>query len=1787
MTFRRKSARTPRPSRTNPNQLARRRRFVASLECLEARLTLDATYHNLASGNLSQDWTNAAMIATDDNWSGVLSIEGFRGDNLTAATNSDPQTLLLEDTAPVLDVNANNTAPDTFATGGVAEFAITNPSIGLNGSGTADAPYIQLYLNTTGRNTVVLAFNARDLDGSADDAIQQIAVHYRVGTTGTWTNLPAGYIADATSGAAATLVTARSVTLPAAAENQAQVQIRIMTANAPGNDEWVGIDDIVVSSQAASGGNQPPVNTAPTGSLPGTEDTPLPITSISVADPDAANTLTTTVSVLNNTFGTFAATPGAGTATVTFSNSNATVQIVGSQTNVNAALQTLIFTPAANRAVPPDTAPTVTVVTNDGTVSDTDTFSINLAEINDPPVGGADALAAVNEDAPPINIPVATLLANDSKGAPNEDSTQTLTISSTFSTVVGGTVQLIGANVVFTPTPNYSGPASFVYSVTDNGLTGGMPSPLSGSGTASFTINPVNDVPTFTPGSNQTVPFGSSTAQTVSNWATAITAGGGESQTLTFNVTNNSNSALFTAGGQPAVSSTGTLTFTPVGTIAGTATITLVLMDNGGIANGGFDTTAPITFTITVTSPGNTPTISTINPVTISEDATVQSVNFTGVSDGGDPQQQAITISTSSSNPTLIPTPTVNYSSPNATGSLNFTPTANNFGTSTITVTVRDSGLDLIPGNADDLTTTTTFLVTVNPVNDNPTITPFAINPFNAVEDDPAIPFVFNGISAGPNETQSLQVTAASSNQALALDPVVTYTSPAATATVTVNLIPNRSGTTTITVTVRDAGLDGTLNTADDATTLTTEVINVAAVNDKPTITTSGNQTVAFNSGPQTVAGFASVVSFGAPDEAVQAINNYVVNSNSNPGLFSAAPTIAANGTLSYTPAVGQQGTATILISGVDNGGSSNGGQPTSDPVSFTITVNPPSPNATPTLNAISDLTIDEGAPLQTINLTGITDGGDATPQALAVSVSSSNSSLVPIIANYASPNTTGTLTFTSPVNGNGSTIVTVTVRDSGLDLIPGNGDDLTVTRTFNVTVNPVNDVPSFVIGGNHTVNEDAPAQSVPAFAMSISAGPNDENTQTLTFNITGNSNPSLFAAGPTISPTGTLSYTPDANAFGSATISVTLSDNGGTANGGVDTTAVQTFTITLNPVNDAPTFAVGPNITVSNAAGPQSVAQVTSIAAGPANEAGQTVSLSITNISNPAIFATQPSLASNGTLTFTPAAGAFGTATITLVAQDNGGTANGGVDTSAPQSFTITVLANSPPTINPISNKVIDENSSAQTVNLSGITAGGEVQNLSVTASSNNLALIPTPSVSYSSPATTGALTYVPVAGQSGLATITVNVRDAGFDGVLNTADDGTASTSFTVQINPVDDPPVANDQTRAAVINTPVSGALTASDPDSAVLTYGIVVNPVLGTLTAFNPATGAFTYTPTPNAMGLDLFTFSVSDGNSTDTGIVRIAIQGAQPVVTPSGGDLIIIGTPDPDMIIVTPVSAGVVRVRTDLATAHYPVTGQLIVNSGEGADYVVATGVIVPTTLDLAGGDDYASSGMQDDTIIGGAGNDQINASGGNNIVWGDTIGEQDLPTGGNDVLSSLNGNDTIYGGGANDQIFSGGGNDYVNAGQGDDTVSAGDGNDRVYGGGGIDSLYGDEGDDIITGGAGSDSLVGRTGNDILIGGLGGDSINGDDGIDLLFGGDTTNSASSTAGDANDLALMAMMVSWNASHPIGLALSVSAGNDGSADNLLGFTGDDHFYVNANDSVSDFGLPFMGDDRFFTG
>jgi VCBS repeat-containing protein len=112
------------------------------------------------------------------------------------------------------------------------------------------------------------------------------------------------------------------------------------------------------------------------------------------------------------------------------------------------------------------------------------------------------------------------------------------------------------------------------------------------------------------------------------------------------------------------------------------------------------------------------------------------------------------------------------------------------------------------------------------------------------------------------------------------------------------------------------------------------------------------------------------------------------------------------------------------------------------------------------------------------------------------------------------------------------------------------------------------------------TVAEDSGAYSQNAFLTNISSGPSNESSQTVTFTVTS-SNPSLFSVAPAIDSSGTLTFTPAANANGAATITVVANDDGGSSNGGVSSSVAQTFSFVITDANDAPTVTAPASFTV------------------------------------------------------------------------------------------------------------------------------------------------------------------------------------------------------------------------------------------------------------------------------------------------------------------------------------------------------------------------------------------------------------------------------------------------------------------------------------------------------------------------------------------------------------------------------------------------------------------------------
>jgi len=610
---------------------------------------------------------------------------------------------------------------------------------------------------------------------------------------------------------------------------------------------------------------------------------------------------------------------------------------------------------------------------------------------------------------------------------------------------------------------------------------------------------------------------------------------------------------------------------------------------------------------------------------------------------------------------------------------------------------------------------------------------------------------------------------------------------------------PDYNGPLTVSVTVND-GLN-------ESAPFDVQV-QVNAVNDAPSFLKGVDQTDLEDASAKTVAGWATSINKGAANESSQVLSFTVTNDNNT--LFSVQPAISPTGTLTYTLAANANGVANVDVVLEDDGGTANGGNDTFTTQTFTISVT--AVNDAPSFVKGADQNISEGAGAQSIAgwATAISAGpSNESAQTLSFGVTNNNNSLFSV---QPAINAAGTLTYTPAAGASGSATVTVTLSDNGGTA--NGGDNSSSDQTFTITIASINDEPTFVKGPDQNINEDAGAQSIPNWATAISAGPPDESGQTLTFSLTNNTNNALFSVQPAINAAGTLTYTPAANAFGSATLTFELSDNGGTANGGDDRSS-QSFTITINSVNDAPSFVKGVDQVVNEDAVAQSIAGwATSISAGPANESAQVLTFSLTT-PNSALFSVQPAINAAGTLTYTPAPNAFGSATVTVTLSDNGGTANGGVNNSI-ATFTITVNSvNDEPTFVKGSDQSVNEDAALQTIPswatlINPGPANESSQVLSFGLSNTNTALFSVqPAINAA-----GTLTYTPAANAFGVATVTVNLSDNG--GTAN-GGDNSSSQIFIITINGVNDVPVAVADIATGSEDNNITVNVVANDTDA----------------------------------------------------------------------------------------------------------------------------------------------------------------------------------------------------------------------------------------------------------------------------------------------------------------------------------------------------------------------------------
>ncbi|MDW7691520.1 Ig-like domain-containing protein [Flammeovirgaceae bacterium SG7u.111] len=1125
-------------------------------------------------------------------------------------------------------------------------------------------------------------------------------------------------------------------------------------------------------------------------------------------------------------------------------------------------------------------------------------FDIEVLNVNNQPTLNDIATSAILEDADEQTIFISGITDGDIADA------QTLEVTATAINDPKGLITNLKVEytspdqigkVKYTPAENLSGTAEIQVTVDDkSGTANGGIATISKSFVVEIT--PVNDAPVIDPVGDQAPILEDATKQTI----TLSGIGDGDpdvNQTVNLTVRSSNTSII----PDPVWDeSTSTLTYTPVPNANGTVEITITLDDESGNANGG----SPIyeeKFNVTVTAVNDDPTLAAIpTPDAIPENAGEQTIILTGIGDGDAEIIQPLTITATSNNTTLINNITITYVQEESTAILKYTPETDQNGTATISVKV-DDGADIKER---------TFDVEVLPVNSPPTIDNIATQ--TVLEDSGLKTVDLTGITDGDAEVnQTITITALSSDPSIIPNPVVNYSSGSNEGTLSFTPEAEQNGQVTITVRVTD---DGTENNQ----TIKTFVVNVTSVNDEPTIDPIGTPSAILEDAAE-----QTISLLGISDGDVEREQRVLINvSSSNTDLIP-NPTVIytdgeSNGSLKYKPAANKSGTAEITVTISDDGGVSNNGD-NSKTVMFLVEVTPV--NDAPTISDIPNPPIirESTGPQQVVNLAGITDGDLDFTQNLTVTAVSSNKSLVQEIeVDYVPNQNTGLLLFSPVPNQNGVTTITVKVKDDGGTL--NNGVDST-TVSFELTVEGRNNAPTIDAVSDQKILEDSGPQTIRL--RGIRDG--DDGSQKITLSATS-SNPGIIPVPDIAYDSGDieaiLTYAPVNGVNGSSIITVMVQDDGGTANGGVDSKTIK-FEIEVAEVNDKPTIDPLTDTVTILEDSPLQTINLTGISDGD-DDRVQAITVSATSsnpelIPNPVIEYTDGD--PTATLTYKPKDNLYGNATITVTVQDDGGSDITGQEDTKEFEFVVVVLpVNDAPGINPVEDQVYFEDETRTPLTLSMIIKADPTdllqQVVSVVATSSNPAIVPNPSILYSAGNVTAEMTISPLPQANGTVTITVTVLD---DGGTENGGKNSTTIDFKLDVIPSNDAPTLNqiiDQ--AEVLKNagkqviPLTN-ITDGDPDlDQNLTITAVSSDpsITGDITIdYDPDStyGTLSYTPLPDARGEATITVTVKDDGGVrpspvdgkirdkDTKIVsfkvKVGIKNNAPVIVDDGGDVL--------------------------------------------------------------------------------------------------------------------------------------------------------------------------------------------------------------------------------------------------------------------------------------------------------
>jgi subtilisin-like proprotein convertase family protein len=801
-------------------------------------------------------------------------------------------------------------------------------------------------------------------------------------------------------------------------------------------------------------------------------------------------------------------------------------------------------------------------------------------------------------------------------------------------------------------------------------------------------------------------------------------------------------------------------------TTSGEVTITLTVRDTGDGTNPPAET--PRAFVVSFTAQTGYPTITPISAQAVDEDGNI-SIPFnirsglTGVS------PDALVLSASSGNTTLLPTSGITFSGTGADRTVRLAPAANRNGQVSVTLTVANGAL----------TDSTTFSLTVRPVNDAPTIT--SVSPQFTNEDTTSGDIVF---TVGDIETgaANLVVTAESDNAAVVPNLInpdnlatlggIQITANNAVRTLRVRPAPNAFGKANITVTVTDRGdpdnnFDNAREVARPKSSSTSFVLTVNAVNDAPGIVSVGNTAESLVNWTDSDPRISFAEDSGDTADATRR-QRRIVLSGVTPGPVSSADVSEASQSVTVTavssktavleivkidPATVNQpypknttlhvrlgenqytaanDPVEITLTLTDSGGTDLGGVNTTVR-KFKVDVTPVNDTPTlafPTLPAplpgqdLSELNVpknrsftlpmsvgDVETPRTLMDMSYTVDdpGGKFPPGSILFDLGRTMVTFLPSAAQV-------TLPYTATVN--------VTAKDKGATNTEA--DDAaeavrpkSVSRSFKVTIRDIEPPTISAAATDIIIDEDTVGQTT----LTVT---DNKAVSGLTFQVQSDNQVLVpnhgIMLGPLTDPSGlsaqrTLAIVPAADQYGIANVTVTVKD---------DETLESTVAIklTVRPVNDPPRITLRAGIApIINADGSTSPRTFTVLEDKTTRDEGtdsKLIEFDVADAPNetPADQLVISKDSSNKDLVpldriLVGGTGTRRTLSITPAPNQNGTTTitltvtdESGLSASGQFILAVTAV-NDEPTIDQVSNMSIAENASEQTVNLTGITAG------------------------------------------------------------------------------------------------------------------------------------------------------------------------------------------------------------------------------------------------------------------------------------------------------------------------------------------------------------------------------------------------------------------------------------------------------------------------------------------------